>query len=65
MAKRVTQVDLIEAYRIALIRWGTYNIITIDTVTRDWCGEIIIHMQGKLMFQGSVSAFQESSKQFL
>lgn len=65
MAKKVTQTELIEAYRIALIRWGTYNIITIDAIARDWCGEIIIYMQEELMFQGSVSVFQESSKHFL
>ena len=63
--QRVTQLQLLDAYRIALIRWGSYSKITIDAVTRDEFGEIIIYFDDTLMFQGTPRQFREHSAQFL
>ncbi len=56
MAK-VTRKQLIDCYTWAVIRWGTYSAITLDAVTRDSFGEIVILCDDSLMFQGDPDSF--------
>ena len=54
--------DLIEAYTLSLIRWGTFSKITIDAVTRDWANEMVIYVDDELRFQGNIKFFRIACK---
>ena len=50
--------DLIEAYTLSLIRWGTFSKITIDAVTRDQQGEMVIYVDDEFRYQGDIHYFR-------
>jgi hypothetical protein len=58
----VTQLELVEVYKQALVRWGSYSKITIDAVTRDTECEIIIYCDDIFKYQGNCETFIINTK---
>lgn len=62
---KLSRSELIEAYTLSLIRWGTYSTIEIDAVTRDMESEVIITVDGEFKYQGGVQDFRLACAPFV